>query len=289
MFPRDGPGVCIPGPGWNRKKEGKNVKIECIHFDLDSVLYIPIDFLENALRLVVGAMVEHGLQASMDAALDKLHQIRRADSNARDHFNRLCLHFNGNEDPIIIAAGVEKFWDCKAGGMITAPGAYNVLEQLSRNYPLTIISNGPPVKQAGKVTRLGLARFFSGLKPQQGIWKHSFYATDDPARAKPKPDLWETARDDLRFSYEKCLMIGDRYWTDMLGAKRLGMTTVKINQGEHRHEKVEEVCAAHENDLQNLFDPPLSRKEAARLMQPDFTIHNLAELLDVVNLLEKRN
>jgi FMN phosphatase YigB (HAD superfamily) len=265
------------------------VKIECIHFDLDSVLYIPIDFLENALRLVVGAMLEHGLQAGMDDALNKLHEIRRANSNARDHFNRLCLHFNGIEDPIVIAAGVEKFWDCKAGGMITAAGAHNVLERLSRQYPLTIISNGPPVKQAGKITRLGLSRFFAGYDSQQGTWKHFFYATEDPERAKPKPDLWESARHDLDFSPEKCIMIGDRYWTDMLGAKLLGMTTVKINQGEHRHEKPEEVCAAHENDLKSLFAPPLSKKAAVKLMQPDFIIHNLVELLDVVALLEKSN
>ena len=84
-------------------------------------------------------------------------------------------------------------------------------------------------------------------------------------------------------------MIGDRYWTDMLGAKRLGMTTVKVNQGEHQHEKVDEVCAAHENDLRSLFDKPLAKKEAGRLMQPDFIINNLVEILDVVALLEKRS
>jgi len=273
---------------WKREGEDKTMQIECIHFDLDSVLYIPIDFLENTLRLVVGAMIENGLQADMDDALKKLHEIRRADSNARDHFNRLCLHYNGNEDPIVIAAGVEKFWDCKAGGMITAPGAYNVLEQLSRNYPLTIISNGSPVKQAGKMTRLGLSRFFGGLKPRKGIWKHSFYATDDPARAKPKSDLWEAARHDLRFSYEKSLMVGDRYWTDMLGAKRLGMTTVKISQGEHQDETADEACDAHANDLRNIFDNPLAQEEALRLMQPDFTISKLVEVLDVVAFLEKR-
>lgn len=264
------------------------MKIECIHFDLDSVLYIPIDFLENTLRLVVGAMLEHGLQAGMDDAIEKLHEIRRVDSNARDHFNRLCMHYNGTEDPIVIAAGVEKFWDCKAGGMITAPGAHDVLERLSRHYPLTIISNGPPVKQAGKITRLGLARFFVGTHPRQGVWKHSFYATDNPERAKPKPDLWEAARHDLHFSHDKCLMIGDRYWNDMLGAKRLGMTTVKISQGEHQRETAAEACAAHENDLKYLFAPPLAKEEAVRLMQPDFIINNLAEILDVVALLEKR-
>jgi len=264
------------------------VKIECIHFDLDSVLYIPSDFLENTLRLVVGVMIEYGLQASMDDALKKLHEIRRANSNAQDHFNRLCLHCNGNEDPIVIAAGVEKYWDCKAGGMMTAPGAHDVLERLSQQYPLTLISNGPPVKQAGKITRLGLARFFASYDPQQGTWKHFFYATDDPERAKPKPDLWETARHDLHFSHEKSIMIGDRYWTDMLGAKRLGMTTVKINQGEHQHETVEQVCAAHEDALGSLFDKPLSKNEAINLMQPDFTLKNLAEVLDVVALLEKK-
>ncbi len=62
------------------------MKIECIHFDLDSVLYIPAAFLENTLNLTVRVMIENGLQADFDEVLAKLHEIRSEDSNAGNHF-----------------------------------------------------------------------------------------------------------------------------------------------------------------------------------------------------------
>ena len=46
-------------------------------------------------------------------------------------------------------------------------------------------------------------------------------------------------RQDVSFAFENAIMVGDRLWADMLGAKMLGMTTVKINQGEHRFETPE--------------------------------------------------
>ena len=93
-------------------------KIECINFDLDSVLYIPSEFLETALRMSVKAMMQTGLKAGLDEALQKLIEIRFLNSNAKNHFNELCFYFNKKYDPLIIAAGIEKYWDCKIGTMM---------------------------------------------------------------------------------------------------------------------------------------------------------------------------
>lgn len=115
------------------------MKIDCIHFDLDSVLYLPSDFLAAALRLSVRAMIQYGLKASLDEALAKLEEIRRQDANAADHFDRLCLYFNGAYEAVIIAAGVEKYWDAKQGNMMVSPDAHFVLNHLSQRYPLTLL------------------------------------------------------------------------------------------------------------------------------------------------------
>ena len=84
-------------------------KIACIHFDLDSVLYVPSDFLETALQMSINAMIQVGLKAEKETALSALKAIRSLDSNGKDHFNQLCFHFNNEYDPIVIAAGVEKY------------------------------------------------------------------------------------------------------------------------------------------------------------------------------------
>lgn len=261
------------------------MKIECIHFDLDSVLYIPSAFLENTLKLSVRVMIENGLRADFEAALAKLKEIRDTDSNASDHFDRLCHFFNGTIDPIVIASGVEKYWDCKSGNMMAAPHAHYVLGHLSQKCPLSIISNGRPVKQAAKLVRLGLAHFFTHYDPHKGVYERFFYATDDPALIKPNPFLWEKARQDLNFSYDRAIMVGDRYWADMLGARRLGMTTVKINQGEHRHESIAE---AYEKNIGSASTSGIteSRKEILATMQPDYIINSLDELPPIVLSIE---
>ena len=262
------------------------MNIECIHFDLDSVLYIPAAFLENTLNLTTRVMIENGLQADFEQALAKLHEIRSEDSNAGNHFDLLCEHFNGTLDPMIIASGVEKYWDCKAGNMMAAPHAHYVLGRLAQNYPLSIISNGRPVKQAGKLIRLELAHFFTRYDSDKGVYKRFFYATDDPAKAKPHPSLWLQSRQDVSFAFENALMVGDRYWAELLGAKLLGMTTVKINQGEHRFETIAQAFEKNRHMIEKLFDTPPTQETIMGLMQPDFEINSLEDLLGVVKQIE---
>ena len=262
------------------------MKIECIHFDLDSVLYIPAAFLENTLNLTVRVMIENGLQADFDEALAKLHEIRSEDSNAGNHFDMLCEHFNGNLDPLIIASGVEKYWDCKSGNMMAAPHAHYVLGRLAQNYPLSIISSGRPVKQAGKLIRLELAHFFTRYDSEKGVYKRFFYATDDPAKAKPHPYLWQQSQQDVSFTFENAIMVGDRSWADMLGAKLLGMTTVKINQGEHRFETIDQAYEKNSFMIGQLFDTSPARETVMSLMQPDYEIDSLEDIFGIVKEIE---
>lgn len=260
------------------------MNIDCIHFDLDSVLYLPADFLAAALKLSVGAMIQYGLKAPLHEALAKLNDIRAQDANAADHFNRLCLHFNGEYDAVIIAAGVEKYWDAKQGNMMVAPDAHFVLNRLSQRYPLTVITNGIPVKQAGKLLRLGLCPFFVNFAPERGVTGRYVYASAIAEQQKPHPYLWQQAQNALGFSFARSLMVGDRYWADMFGAKRLGMRTVKINQGDHRLENKEEALA---KGLKACPEYTNDRDALLRLMEPDYTITNLFELLTIVMVIEE--
>ena len=259
-------------------------KIESIHFDLDSVLYIPSDFLETALQMSVNSMIQVGLGAEKDAALSKLWEIRAQDSNAKDHFNQLCYFFNRVYDPIIIAAGVEKYWDCKISLMTSAPETNPILNALYAKYPLTIITNGPPIKQAGKIIRLGLNHFFSRYDSQMNLQKHYFFASEKKLKQKPYPDLWRKAQKEMGFDFSRSVMVGDRFLNDIFGAKRLGMIAIKINQGPHANETIEEALAAYQHlETDNpFFSSQYSSEQVRRLMIPDYTISHLKELTAVV-------
>lgn len=267
---------------------GRN--IECIHFDLDSVLYIPSEFLETSLLVSVKAMIETGLKATPAKALRKLEQIRSSDPNAKNHFDRLCLHFNKRYDPLIIAAGVEKYWDCKVGIMTSAPEAKQVLSALYDKYPLVIITNGPPLKQAGKIVRLGLAHFFSRFDGERKVQEHHFYATAEKNRMKPHPYLWLKAQKDLKYSFSRAVMVGDRFWEDIFGAKRLGMVTVKISQGPHARKTMTESYrkASEPEESMAFFRKEHTRKEIYDYMKPDYTIASLRKLGDVLADIEDK-
>jgi HAD superfamily hydrolase (TIGR01662 family) len=263
-------------------------KIRCIHFDLDSVLYVPSDFLETALQMSVNAMIQVGLRAEQETALSALKTIRSLDSNGKDHFNQLCFHFNNEYDPIIIAAGVEKYWDCKISLMTSAPEAHPILSFLYSKYPLTIITNGPPIKQAGKVIRLSLNHFFSRYDNQMNLRKHYFYASDESEKRKPYPNLWLQAQKDMGFDFSRAIMVGDRYLQDIFGAKRLGMITVKVNQGAHADEAIDEAFEAYQRLLVRhpFFSKEHSLEQVRSMMIPDYTISHLKELEGVVDAIE---
>jgi HAD superfamily hydrolase (TIGR01662 family) len=263
-------------------------KIACIHFDLDSVLYVPADFLETALQMSVNAMIQVGLRAEQETALQTLWEIRSQDSNAKDHFNQLCFHFNGTYDPIVIAAGVEKYWDCKISLMTSAPEAIPVLNLLYSKYPLAIITNGPPIKQAGKIIRLGLHYFFSRYDGEMNFRKHYFYASDEREKRKPYPALWHQAQKEMGFDFSKAVMVGDRYLQDIFGAKRLGMITVKVNQGAHADEAIDEAFAAYQHleEKQPFLSKEHSPEQVRSMMTPDYTISHLKELEAVVDGIE---
>ncbi len=263
-------------------------KIACIHFDLDSVLYVPADFLETALQMSVNAMIQAGLRAEQKTALSRLLEIRSLDSNAKDHFNQLCLYFNSEYDPIIIAAGVEKYWDCKISLMTSAPETNPILNRLYSKYPLSIITNGPPIKQAGKIIRLNLNHFFSRYDNEMNLRKHYFYASDESKKRKPYPTLWLQAQKDMGFDFSRAVMVGDRYLQDIFGAKRLGMITVKVNQGAHADEAIDEAFEAYQLFIARhpFFSKEHSPEHVRSMMIPDYTISHLKELESVVDGIE---
>ena len=263
-------------------------KIEGINFDLDSVLYIPSDFLDTALQMSVNSMIQVGLKAEREAALQKLWEIRSLDSNAKDHFNQLCFHFNHEDDPIIIAAGVEKYWDCKISLMTSAPEANPILNGLYSKYALAIITNGPPIKQAGKIIRLGLNHFFSRYDGGMNLRKHYFYASDKSEMQKPYPGLWRQAQHYIGFDFNRAVMVGDRYLHDIFGAKRLGMITVKVNQGPHTEENIDAAFDAYQRleARRPFFSHEHSPEQVRDMMTPDYTISHLKELEAIVDGIE---
>ena len=92
-------------------------------------------------------------------------------------------------------------------------GVVQCLEQLSQHYVLGVLTNGN-----ADVFRLTLGKYF----------RFAFNA-EALAASKPQAAHFNAALAAAQTSAERCIHIGDHHEHDMLGAHRLGITTVWFN------------------------------------------------------------
>lgn len=98
-------------------------------------------------------------------------------------------------------------------------GSLEVLDYArDKGYQLHILTNGFDFIQGRKMQSAGIFDYFVHI------------ITNEKAQArKPDPRIFEYAIQCAGASYRDCLMIGDNWEADILGAKRAGMDTVYYN------------------------------------------------------------
>lgn len=98
--------------------------------------------------------------------------------------------------------------------------AQRVLEYLSQRYPLTIVSNGYVEAQYYKMEHTGAKPFF----------KFTVFS-EEAGVMKPDPRIFDIAIQRNRalmpdLQPDECIMIGDSYHSDILGAKNAGIDAI---------------------------------------------------------------
>ncbi len=126
----------------------------------------------------------------------------------------------------------------------TFPETIQVMEALSKKYPLGIISNGVPDLQYEKIRGSGIGPFF----------KH-IIISGELGVGKPEGAIFIEAMKRFNVNKEECIMTGDSLKTDIAGAKNAGIASVWIN----RDNKAED-----------------------ETIRPDRTISSLLEILDIL-------
>ncbi len=104
------------------------------------------------------------------------------------------------------------------------PYTQEILRYLQPKYPLHIITNGFNDVQSIKMECSGLRPFF-----------HHVVTSQDSGYKKPDTQMFEYALNLVQAKPKECLMIGDTFYTDVLGAMRLGMDAVFFNPNDQRH------------------------------------------------------
>jgi putative hydrolase of the HAD superfamily len=80
-----------------------------------------------------------------------------------------------------------------------------------------IVSNGRSVKQWEKIIRLGLQHFF-----------HTVVISEEVGFEKPDTEIFKVALKKLNVKPDEALYVGDTLETDVLGANKSGVVSVRL-------------------------------------------------------------
>lgn len=101
-----------------------------------------------------------------------------------------------------------------------------VLETLKGRYKLAILTNGNSKTQHDKIDAVGIAHYFDEV-----------IVTGDYDFDKPDPQIFEMTARKLGAEPEECLMVGDVFCTDIIGAIRANMKTAWLVGDEEKPSK----------------------------------------------------
>lgn len=97
---------------------------------------------------------------------------------------------------------------------------FAVLDELKGKYKLLLLTNGSPDLQQEKLDGM----------PDLIPYFDSIVISGNFGEGKPSSKLFAHAMDQIGISPEEGIMVGDKLTTDILGANRVGMTSVWINR-----------------------------------------------------------
>jgi len=135
---------------------------------------------------------------------------------------------------------IKDFYDNMYKSVVLKQETRQVLEKLKGKYKLAILSNGDSISQHNKINALDIVKYFDEVLVSGDIGIH-----------KPDKEVFEYLADKLNVKCEECLMIGDVFSTDILGAYNANMLPVWISKDLERPSR--NYHGYRINDLNELF------------------------------------
>lgn len=240
--------------------------IKAVFFDLDDTLVETTKLADMARRNAVENMIRHGLPVDFETAYKELMElIKEYGSNFGKHFDYLLRRLDVPYDPKIVTAGVIAYHNTKFAYLKSVKGARKVLLDLKKEgYKLAIITDGDPLKQWEKILRLELDEFFDDV-----------FISDYLGVRKPHPKIFEKALRRMGALPEESVMVGDRLYSDIYGAKKVGMHTIWFRYGKYANRELEYIDYAdfQVRVLEDVVEivRGLNREEAEK--RPDTEVH----------------
>ena len=170
-------------------------------------------FLEAVVPALPGVPPEQARQAYGRINAQAWARFERGEITAGElklgRFRALLDFFGLQADP----AGLSRVYlEALSAKAFFLPHAREVLEELSRQAALCLITNGLTLVQRGRIRASGMGRFFSAI-----------LISEEVGIAKPDPGFFRLASEALALPASELLCVGDNPTADIGGARGAGI------------------------------------------------------------------
>lgn len=201
--------------------------IKAVLFDLDDTLYREMDFVEQAFLKAAEAMEKHlagkgnrGFKESAETLRTQMIELMEKEGRG-EIFDRLIEKY----DMDIPAAEFVKIYRETKPVLFLYPDGEALLEKLEKAHIKTgLITDGNAQVQQNKIQALGLDKRLDVT-----------LASYEIGLSKPDPGVYEYCLERLACKPGEAVYIGDNPLKDFIGARKLGMKTVRIIRPEGMH------------------------------------------------------
>jgi len=225
-------------------------KITDIFFDLDHTLW---DFEKNSALTFQSIFQKEGLEIELPRFLEyyvpinlKFWKLYREEKIGKMElrYQRLKQSFDAMGLPIndtVIDTLSLNYIKYLSSFNHLMPGALEILDYLKQDYGLHIITNGFSEIQEKKMKNANIRKYFDVVVNSEmaGV-------------KKPHPNIFHLALEMADVQPEVSLMIGDNLEADILGAQKVGLSTIHLNTKKEVRHKCS-LTINHLNEIKNFL------------------------------------
>ena len=204
--------------------------IRAIFFDLDHTLW---DYEVNSRDTLSERFREHYLSSLLGCTTDDFlktfervnhklwdqynHHLIDRDTIRKRRFSTIFSEYGVTNDPLSLEISDQYISRCPTKTHLL-PHALETLDYLHKTYPLHILSNGFDDVQAIKLESAGIRSYFGEV-----------ITSETSGHRKPSREIFHFACERIGMQQGNCLMIGDNFHADILGAMDAELRAMYFN------------------------------------------------------------
>lgn len=211
--------------------------VKAIIFDLDDTLYNEIEYVKQGFRNVARYLTTEAVCKSSRIPEEELYERMcqiLSEQGRGKIFDTICKEW---EFDIPVKDLVAVYRDTKPQLSLYKDAEELIAYLKNSRKKLGIITDGCSQVQHRKIDALPLKQSFDVILATDDLGK----ATDGKPYCKPNPEVYEYVLERLGCTPREAMYIGDNPQKDFIGAKGLGMKTIRIirENGDHMQDKVD--------------------------------------------------